>query len=166
MSRFTHYRQHDAMDCGPTCLRMVAKHYKRSIPIQKLREATQIGKEGVSMLGIAEAAESCGFKTLPVKVTLKRLKAEAPLPVIVHWNQNHFVVVYKITRQQVFVADPSMGLINYTLAEFESSWASTVINGEKTGVALILEPTSAFYNDSDNESSTINFGILSAFLIR
>jgi ATP-binding cassette subfamily B protein len=145
---------------------MIARHYKRSIPIQKLRDATQIGKEGVSMLGIAEAAESCGFKTLAIKVTLTRLKAEAPLPVIVHWNQNHFVVVYKITGQQVFVADPAVGLITYTLAEFESLWASTVTNGEKTGVALLLEPTASFYEESDDETSTLSFGILSTFLIK
>lgn len=166
MSAFPFYKQHDVMDCGPTCLRMVAKHYKRAIPMQKLREATQIGKEGVSMLGIAEAAENCGFKTLAIKITLKRLKEEASLPIIVHWNQNHFVVVYKITRQQVFVADPAMGLITYTLAEFESLWTSTLINGEKTGVALLLEPTAAFYNDSEDEDSSINFGILSTFIIK
>ncbi len=166
MSAFPFYKQHDVMDCGPTCLRMVAKHYKRAIPIQKLREATQIGKEGVSMLGIAEAAESCGFKTLAIKITLKRLKEEASLPIIVHWNQNHFVVVYKITRQQVFVADPAMGLITYTLAEFESLWTSTLINGEKTGVALLLEPTAAFYNESEDEDSSINFGILTTFIIK
>ena len=75
---FTYYQQHDAMDCGPTCLRMVAKYYERVFSIQKLREATQIGKEGVSLLGINEAAESIGFKTLAVKVPFKQLGKDAP----------------------------------------------------------------------------------------
>ena len=79
MPNFTHYRQHDGMDCGPTCLRMVAKHYGRTFSIQKLREATQIGKEGVSLLGISEAAESIGLKTLAAKTTLANLVKDAPL---------------------------------------------------------------------------------------
>ena len=78
MYRFPHYKQRDAMDCGPTCLRMVAKHHGRGLSIQKLREATQIGKEGVSLLGISEAAESIGFKTLAVKVPFKQLGKDAP----------------------------------------------------------------------------------------
>lgn len=81
------------MDCGPTCLRMVAKYYGQSYGIQPLRAAAEIGKEGVNLLGIAQAAESIGFKTLGVKVTLQKLLEEAPLPCIVHWGQNHFVVV-------------------------------------------------------------------------
>ena len=99
---FTHYQQHQAMDCGPTCLRMVAKHYGRGLSIQKLREATQIGKEGVSLLGISEAAESIGFKTLAVKVTLAKLIEDAPLPCIVHWKQNHFVVVAPNPQRGLF----------------------------------------------------------------
>ena len=91
MSNFPHYRQLDAMDCGPTCLRMVAKHYGRNLSAQKLREAAEIGKDGVNLLGIAQAAEKLGFKTLAVKVTLTKLVKEASLPCIVHWGQNHFV---------------------------------------------------------------------------
>lgn len=99
--KFPHYTQLDQMDCGPTCLRMVAKHYRRSFTArsftaQSLREKAQIGKEGVSMLGIAEAAENIGFRTMGVKILFAKLAAEAPLPCIVHWDQNHFVVVYGI----------------------------------------------------------------------
>lgn len=94
---FPHYRQLDAMDCGPTCLRMVARYHSRTLSAQKLREAAEIGKDGVNLLGIAQAAEKIGFRTLAVKVTLEKLKKDAPLPCIVHWGQNHFVVVYKIT---------------------------------------------------------------------
>lgn len=96
MSQFTHYSQFDQMDCGPTCLRMVAKHFKRFLSLQTLRDKAGLGKEGVSLLGIAEAAESIGFRTLGVKVSFEKLVTEAPLPCIVHWDQNHFVVVYAI----------------------------------------------------------------------
>lgn len=96
MGRFTHYQQLDVMDCGPTCLRMVAKHYGRHFTAQSLRERAQIGKTGVSLLGIAEAAEAIGFRSLGVKISFEKLAEEAPLPCIVHWQQNHFVVVYAI----------------------------------------------------------------------
>ena len=142
------------MDCGPTCLRMVAKHYGRSLSAQELREGAEIGKDGVNMLGIAQAAERVGFKSLGVKLNLEKLKKEAPLPCIVHWGQNHFIVVYKISKSQVFVADPAKGLLKYSFKEFESQWATTVIDGERTGVALLLEPTSAFYeNDTFAEKN-------------
>ncbi len=191
---FTHYQQHDAMDCGPTCLRMVAKHYGRVFSIQKLREATQIGKEGVSLLGISEAVESIGFKTLAVKVPFKQLEKDAPLPCIVHWKQNHFVVVYQIKSPapkagqifsrifsplsswrgvggdrrfgEVFVADPALGLIKYTYAEFESQWATTIVEGEKTGIALLLEPTQRFYQETDEQTKGINLSMLSGYVFK
>ncbi|GAB4031893.1 hypothetical protein GCM10028809_28900 [Spirosoma gilvum] len=94
MSLFPHYTQLDQMDCGPTCLRMVAKQYGRTFTTQSLREKAQIGKEGVSLLGISEAAEAIGFRTMGVRVSFEKLASEAPLPCIVHWDQNHFVVVY------------------------------------------------------------------------
>ncbi len=159
MKSFQSYRQLDAMDCGPTCLRMVAKHYGRSLSAQELREAAEIGKDGVNMLGIAQAAEQVGFRSLGVKVSLAKLKQDAPLPCIVHWGQNHFIVVYKITKKnspllgrgaggEVHIADPARGLLKYSSEEFEFQWATTIENGERTGVALLLEPTAAFY-DSD-----------------
>jgi ATP-binding cassette, subfamily B, bacterial len=188
---FRHYQQHDQMDCGPTCLRMVAKHYGRVFSIQKLREATQIGKEGVSLLGISEAAESIGFKTLAVKVPFKQLEKDAPLPCIVHWKQNHFVVVYQIkpptpkggqifsrifssspsgAEGWVYIADPALGLIKYSYAEFESQWATTIVEGEKTGIALLLEPTQRFYEDKENSplgaGGGINLSMLSGYLFK
>ncbi len=163
---FTHYKQHEQMDCGPTCLRMVAKHFGRVFSIQKLREATQIGKEGVSLLGISEAAESIGFKTLAIKVPFKQLEKDAPLPCIVHWKQNHFVVVYQIKKNQVFVADPALGLIKYSYAEFESQWATTIVEGEKTGIALLLEATQRFYQETDEQIKGINLSMLSGYVFK
>lgn len=147
-------RQLYSMDCGPTCLLMVAKHYGRSLSAQELRDDAEIGKDGVNMLGIAQAAERIGFKSLGVKVNLEKLQKESPLPCIVHWGQNHFIVVYKISKRQVFVADPARGLLKYSFQEFESQWATTIQDGERTGVALLLEPTAAFYeNDTFAEKN-------------
>ncbi|TAE36370.1 MAG: peptidase domain-containing ABC transporter [Runella slithyformis] len=154
MKKFPYFQQLDQMDCGPTCLRMVAKYYGRSYSTAQLRELAEIGKDGVNLLGIAQAAERVGFKALGVKVTLQKLLEEAPLPCIVHWGQNHFVVVapnpqresfspfsFKRRRGQgVEVADPAAGLLTYTLQEFESRWATTVNeDGQKVGIALLLE---------------------------
>ncbi len=95
MKKFPHYKQLDSMDCGPTCLRMVAKYYGSEYSTAQLRELCEIGKDGVNLLGIAQAAERIGFRTLGVKVTIQKLIEDAPLPCIVHWGQNHFVVVVK-----------------------------------------------------------------------
>ncbi|MDR0796779.1 MAG: peptidase domain-containing ABC transporter [Tannerella sp.] len=145
---FPHFRQLDAMDCGPTCLRMIAKYYGRNYTLQSLRERSFITREGVSMLGISEAAESIGFRTTGVKITLEQLKKEVPLPCILHWNQNHFVVLYKIKKasrswlKQIFnksknhsqfsilhsqfcIADPASTLVTFTEEEFKKCWLST-----------------------------------------
>ena len=90
---FPTYRQLDQMDCGPTCLRMIAKHYGRHYSLDSLRNISSITREGVSMLGISEAAEKIGFKTLAASVDFEQLDKEVSLPCIIHWNQGHFVVV-------------------------------------------------------------------------
>ncbi|MFM8743511.1 MAG: cysteine peptidase family C39 domain-containing protein [Cytophagales bacterium] len=91
------------MDCGPTCLRMVAKHYGKNYSLTQLRAKAYITREGVSMLGISDAAEAIGFRTLGIKVPFEKLVADAPLPSIVHWNQNHFAVVYKLNHYRLEV---------------------------------------------------------------
>lgn len=142
------------MDCGPTCIRMVAKHYGRNLSIENLRQGSQMNKEGVSLLGIAEAAEKAGFITKGVTLTFEELVKEAPLPAILYWEQNHFVVItQKVNRNKVQVADPAKGLITYTKEEFCKHWISTSdeISSEGLGVALLIEPTPAFY-DMEEES--------------
>ncbi|MDY0202357.1 MAG: peptidase domain-containing ABC transporter [Tenuifilaceae bacterium] len=127
---FPHYTQLDAMDCGPTCLRMVARHHGKHYNLETLRERSYITREGVSMLGISRAAESIGFRTMGVKLSFEQLRDEAPLPAIVHWNQLHFVVVYKISgkkgREIVHVADPAGGLLKFPRTEFIKCWVSTI----------------------------------------
>ncbi len=99
MNTFPHYLQLDAMDCGPTCLRMIAKYYGKNYSLQTLRSRSFLTREGVSMLGISDAAESIGFRTSGVRITLKQLEEDMPLPCILHWNQNHFVVCYDIRKK-------------------------------------------------------------------
>jgi ATP-binding cassette, subfamily B, bacterial len=130
------------MDCGPTCLRMVAKHYGKDIPQQYFREKTQIGKDGVNLLGISEAAETVNFRTQCVKLDYTSLVRDAKLPAILHWNQNHFVVLYKVKGRELFIADPAKGLMKYSPLEFKSHWIS---DKDEEGVALVLEPSPAFY---------------------
>ncbi|MDX9933206.1 MAG: cysteine peptidase family C39 domain-containing protein, partial [Bacteroidales bacterium] len=173
MKNFPHYKQPDSRDCGPTCLRMVAKHCGRNYSLAYLREKSSITRHGVSMLGISDAAESIGFKTLGVKVSFEQLKEEAPLPAIVHWRQNHFVVVYDIstplnvTRTKdvvVHVADPASGLIKYTKEEFIQGWISTKSDDENKGIALLLETTPAFYELKGEKSDRQKFSFLFKYL--
>lgn len=150
MKHFPHYIQHDAMDCGPTCLRMVAAFYGKHYSLEGLREKSFITREGVSMLGISEAAEKIGFRSICVQVGYEKLQ-EVPLPCIIHWNQQHFIVVYKLTDKHVCVADPAAGKLKYTKKEFCNCWLSSRKDGEDTGVVLLLEPSPDFYEMEDEE---------------
>jgi ATP-binding cassette subfamily B protein len=157
---FSYYQQPDSMDCGPTCLRMVAKHYGKNFSLQSLREKTQIGREGVNLLGISEAAEAIGFRTIASKLTFRQLLKDARLPAIVHWDQNHFVVLYKIKGSNFFVADPGIGLTQYTSGDFKQHWVSDKEAGVEEGVALLLEPSPAFFDtDSDEENVQPDTGL-------
>jgi ATP-binding cassette, subfamily B, bacterial len=165
---FPLYRQPDAMDCGPTCLRMVAAFYGKQYKLATLRERSYLSREGVSLLGISQAAESIGFRTMGVKISADQLIGEAILPAIIHWTQDHFVVLYKITGKkgkEVFhVADPAAGLIKYNKEEFMRSWASTSEEGEKKGIALLLEPTPDFHSAADEKSDKTRLSFLFSYL--
>nr|WP_289620315.1 peptidase domain-containing ABC transporter [Bacteroides intestinalis] len=165
MKTLPHYTQHDVMDCGPTCLRMVAAYYGKRYSLEGLREKSFITREGVSMLGISEAAEKIGFRSICVQVGYEKLQ-EAPLPCIIHWNQQHFVVVYKLNDRYVWVADPGAGKLKYTKEEFCNCWLSSRKNEEDTGVALLLEPTPEFYTieDEGDEVNRRGFSFLYSYL--
>jgi ATP-binding cassette subfamily B protein len=152
------------MDCGATCLRMIAKYYGKSYTSQTLRKRSYITREGVSLLGISDAAESIGMRTMGVKTTLDNILKENVTPFIAHWNQNHFVVVYKIDKNKVFVADPGKSKITYTKQEFLNHWASTKEDGEYQGVALMLEPTTAFFEHNEEKQSSTSFKFLFNYL--
>lgn len=154
---FTLVRQRDAKDCGPSCLAMIVKHYGGSFNINSIRTDCALNREGVSLLGISKAAEELGFKSVGGRLSFSSLASEALLPCIVHWSQNHFVVVYKVKNQKkgdctIYVADPGKGLVSYTNEEFCEHWVSTKTNGEEKGIVLLLEPTNQFYTQNDTET--------------
>jgi len=169
IKKFPFYKQPDAKDCGPTCLRIIAKHYNKSISLQQIRTLSETTREGSGLLGLSNAAENLGFRTLGVKIDFDTLLAEAPLPCIVHWNKNHYVVVYDIDKtNKVYVSDPSYGLITYTKEEFIKHWIGENAN-EKTeeGIALILETSPSFYkNEFDEEEKKTSFAFLSRYLLK
>ena len=145
------------MDCGPSCLRMIAKHYGKHYSLETLRQHSFITREGVSMLGISDAAEYIGFRTSGVMISFEQLVEEAPLPCIVHWNQNHFVTVYDVKRNKkgyrIRVADPALGSVTYHEAEFKKCWLSTKKENEDKGAALLLQPGPEFYDREDEKEN-------------
>jgi len=183
MKRFPFYRQYDQMDCGPTCLRMIAKHHGRSYSMDSLRQKSGINREGVSLLGISEAAEEIGFRSIGAKLTWEQLKNEAVLPCVVYWNQVHFVVVYKIKGDKVYIADPAQGKVTYRKEEFLEQWlvkqsvpvnvavdgADTPLNppflGGTYGIALLLYTSPAFYDLEGEKGNRLSFGILFRYIL-
>ncbi|UKJ07510.1 peptidase domain-containing ABC transporter [Solitalea lacus] len=152
------------MDCGPTCIRIIAKYYGRNYPLQYLREKCCINREGVSLLGISEASEQIGFRTIAVKINYKQLLSEATLPCIVHWKQNHFIVVYKIKGNKVFVSDPAKGLMQYTKQEFLQGWQGT--SKDDLGIVLLMEPTNRFNEEHEELSQSLNFKSISGYFLK
>ena len=152
INKFPLYTQNEAMDCGPACLRMVAKYYGHHYSLQTLRKKCFITREGVSLLGISDAAENIGFHTNGVRISLQKFANEAPLPCILHWNQNHFVVCYNVRRNrkgslQFQIADPASQLLNYNQQEFSKCWVGkSQPNESDQGIALLLEPGVNFAN--------------------
>lgn len=160
MKKFPSYIQLDAMDCGPTCLRMIAKYYGKHYSLETLRQHSFITRAGVSMLGISDAAEYIGFRTSGVMISFEQLVKEAPFPCIVHWKQSHFVVVYNIkkdkkTGYRIYVADPALGLAIYDEADFKKCWLSTKKENEDKGAILLLQPGPEFF-DRDDEKENRN----------
>lgn len=141
---FPKFIQFDSSDCGPTCIRIVAKHYGKQFNLSTLRDLTFKTKTGVSLLSISTAAEKIGFRTQGSKVSYDMLQT-VQLPCIVHWRQKHFIVVYKIRGEKIYVSDPAVGLIRYSKKEFLDGWAATRENNLPTGIILTLEPTPEFY---------------------
>ncbi|MHA7057973.1 peptidase domain-containing ABC transporter [Aquimarina sp. M1] len=172
MPKFPFYKQAESKDCGPTCIKIIAKHYGKVLNTQKLRSLSETTREGSSLLGLSEAVESIGFRSLGVKLSLNQL-LEVPLPCIVHWNKVHYVVVYKIKTNRkggmtIYVSDPAHGLITYTKEEFIKAWIGN--NADQTteeGVALLVEPTPKFYNDNiDEKDEEFGFKFISKYVFK
>lgn len=184
IKRFPHYKQLDQKDCGPTCLKIIARHYKQSISVERLRILSETIRTGSNLQGVSNAAEAIGFRSLGVKIDAQKLE-EAPLPCILHWNKNHYVVLYKITTSKKFsslregsrmgwnstyhISDPAHGLLKYTQREFLDHWIGNDANPlTEEGVALLLEPTPALYEqeDSGDEKKVFGFSILSRYVFK
>lgn len=152
MSKISFSKQLDAMDCGPASLRMIASFYGREFSLSRLRSLMYATRDGVSIHAISEAAEKIGFKTIGGRLSFAKLEHEVVLPCIAHWNQEHFVVVYRINPKNFFrkqasilIGNPAHGLLKISENEFKSSWVSTISAGEEKGIVLLLEPTQSFY---------------------
>jgi ATP-binding cassette, subfamily B, bacterial len=175
---FANYKQADSKDCGPTCLKIIGKHYGKVINIQSLRDMSETTREGSNMLFLSDAAEKIGFRTLGVKLNMKALK-EAPLPCILHWDKEHYVVLYqtpKPSKWGIFkktnhykISDPAQGLVEYTEKEFIQHWiGNNADNTTQEGISLLLEPTPKFFQsefDKDDKKG-LTFGLLSQYILR
>lgn len=165
MRDFWFYKQLNAMDCGPTCIRMIAKYYGKNYNTDTLRQIAGFSKQGVSMLGISETAEKVGFRTRGVRITLEKLK-EVPLPCILHWDQNHFVVFISYSKTKFKIADPGKGILNYSKDEFTNHWISSESeSNQKIGVGLLLEPTPTFYELEGEKEHKLNWRLVLQYLV-
>ena len=157
---FPFYKQHDSMQCGITCLQMICKYNGKEYSLESLSRYCFATTEGVSMLGISEAANKLGLHTICGRITMEQLP-QAPLPCILHWSQNHFVILYKIkNKKKFYIADPGKGLLTYAEKEFKDHWISTQSKGEEKGIAMFIQPTPAFYElsgETTNRKRSFNF---------
>jgi ATP-binding cassette subfamily B protein len=164
MKKFPHYLQTDAMTCGPTCIRIISSYYGKNYTLADLVQISHTDREGSNFLGLSEAANKISLRTIGVKVPFGTLVEEVPLPCIAHWNQNHFVVIYKIKKNKIYISDPAHGLLDYKKEDFLKNWVS---DGTDQGILLLLEPTPEFYLeniDTKNKVNNHNFTFLYSYL--
>ena len=139
-------KQHDSMQCGIACLAMVCHYYGKSLILSDIEKLCTITIEGISLYGISEVAKKIGFDTISANMSIEDFN-NVQFPCILHWNQNHFVVLYKVKKGQMFyIADPGKGLVTYTTDEFKQHWIEI---GRDKGIAMFLEPTQTFYDNLD-----------------
>ena len=164
---FPSYKQLDARDCGATCIKIVAKYYGKTIPMSELRNMSETTRTGSNLKFLAQAAETIGLKSLPAKIDYNQLK-EAPLPSILHWSSNHFVVLYKIKKNTCYISDPAQGLVSYSKHKFLEYWiGANAKDNTEEGVVLLLEPTLDFQSDTiSTKEASLNFDFISKYLIR
>lgn len=143
--KFPHFTQLEARDCGAACLQIISKYYGKFFSLDELKEGSSVTKEGISIHDLCESAETIGLKSLPVKTDFWKLKDDIPLPCIAHWRGSHFVVIYKVKQNKVFVSDPAVGLVTYDRREFLSGWLEKTSEKKfRKGIVIALEPTDVF----------------------
>lgn len=166
LKKFPHYKQADNKDCGPTCLKIIARNYGKLIDIQKLRDFSETTREGSNLLFLSDAAEKIGFRTLGVKLNLDRLE-DATLPCIIHWNKEHYVVLYKIKKRKYYISDPAYGLLKYSRKVFLEHWIGKNATGStEEGIALLLETTPDFNKSEFGQEERLGFNFLSQYIFK
>ena len=168
MKKFINYIQADSKDSGPTCLKIIAKHYGKTINIQYLRDYSETTRSGSNLMLLSDAAEKIGFRTLGVKLSLEKIE-EVSLPCILHWNKNHYVVLYKIKKGKYFISDPAFGLLEYSQKEFLKFWIGNNANeSTQEGIALVIETSPKFFqSEFDKEDKKgLGFSLLSQYVLR
>lgn len=157
-TKYPYYHQLDATDCGFACLKMISLYYHKDIDLELLRKEISITKNGISLLGISEGARLLGYKAVGVMLSFEQLTENMPFPCIAHWEQNHFVVIWKIKKRNkeefVYIADPAKGNVWCRKKDFINKWCSTVNNGEEKGICLLLEATPMFFKKQYNNNKT------------
>jgi len=161
---FPFVRQYDKMDCGPACLSMIAAWYGKRISLETIRNKAYFTREGVSFLGLKSAATAIKLKSVGVKVPFKTLAEKAPMPCIVHWNQNHFIVVCSIKNGKVRVADPAIGMLKMSEEEFMKGWCQPDKDGNSSGMALLLEPEQDFKEMAEDKKSIKPFSFFFSYI--
>lgn len=158
---FPFFRQLDSTECGPTCLRIIAAHYGRTISIDRIRHGTNLTREGVTMYGLSEASDNIGLRSTALRATFESLRHLIRIPCIVHWKNTHFVVVYRISSKTVSVSDPAHGLLEYSIVDFIRGWIGPDVDiAEAEGLVLSLEPTADFFRGDSDSAGRFGFGFL------
>lgn len=164
-SKFPFYKQHDQYDCGPTCLKMIAKFYGKTFQLERLRQVCNITMEGVSARGIVEGAEAIGIQALPASIDFETLQKEAPLPCITYWRDRHFIIVYDISSKWVYVADSLLGHIKYSKDEYIKAWQNRKDDAiNEKGIVILLEPSPDFYKQEGDNKNIKGLGLIFSYM--
>lgn len=168
VKKFPHYKQPDQKDCGPTCIKIIYNYYGKKIPIQQLRNISETTRSGSSLSRLSDTFEKIGFRTLVVKMPVNELY-DVPLPCVLHWNKNHYVVLYKIKKKIFYVSDPAYGLLKYTKDDFLKHWiGNNAHENTNEGIALLIETTPNFHNSNfeKKEESKLGFSFLAKYVFK
>lgn len=155
------------MQCGAACLSMICRHYGKVVSPSELEDVCHTTNQGVSFKGIGDAATTFGLNVISIKISVSEL-VEVPLPAILHWNQNHFVVLYHIDKDgsRFWIADPGKGKYKVSKRELESNWVTSSQNGLEQGVAMLLHPTAGFDTDIEKHEGRRSFGFLLEYFLQ
>lgn len=156
MKKFPFIKQPDSMECGATCLRMICQYYGKNYSAETAQQICVVTRKGVSLLSMSDAAEYWGFRTVCGRISLEKMVSQRPFPCILHWNQDHFVVLYDVKKKRngkyvFYVADPAKDLLKLDEEVFKEGWLSTQSHGEEKGILMALQPTTAFFEKEDEK---------------